>query len=188
VYVDRADGECDGVEVRIRDHSLYFRAHGLIPSSPTGGHPVNAEFNWWLLIVGLVLGAGLTWLVMAESTRRDADVVDVEQRNEARWIATTLTAAGRETDGDRVEEILRLHREYLGAPPPDEPAEVPGPAEPADLWPDPRPTAANVAAVPAARADEASTEDAEPSAGVRDVAPAETTRSDTLEAPAEDRA
>ena len=81
---------------------------------------MNAEFNWWLLIVGLVIGAALTWLVMAESTRRDADITDSEQRGEAGWIASILSASGRPTDPPRVEEILRLHREYLGAPPPDE--------------------------------------------------------------------
>ena len=125
------------VEVRIRGHSLYFRAHDLIPVSPTSGHPVNAEFNWWLLIVGLVLGAALTWLVMAESTRRDADVAESEQRSEALWIATTLTAAGRPTEDDQVEAILRLHREYLGAPLPDDPADARPPDESIDLWADP---------------------------------------------------
>jgi hypothetical protein len=82
---------------------------------------VNAEFNWWLLIVGLVLGAALTWLVMAESARRDADISETEQRSEALWIASLLSRTGRPTDGAGIEEILRLHREYLAAPPPDEP-------------------------------------------------------------------
>lgn len=84
---------------------------------------MNAEFNWWLLIVGLVLGASLTWLVMAESVRRDIDVADAEGRSEARWIATVLSAAGKSIAPERVEEIMRLHREYLAAPPPDDPAE-----------------------------------------------------------------
>jgi hypothetical protein len=84
---------------------------------------VNAEFNWWLLIVGLVLGAALTWLVMAESTRRDADVTESEQRGEALWIASMLSSSGRTTDSAGIEEILRLHREYLAAPPPDDPTE-----------------------------------------------------------------
>ena len=82
---------------------------------------MNAEFNWWLLIVGLVLGAALTWLVMAESTRRDADLTEKEQRGEARWIASVLTSTGRPTEGADVDEILQLHRQYLAAPPPDDP-------------------------------------------------------------------
>ena len=82
---------------------------------------MNAEFNWWLLIVGLVVGAALTWLVMADSVRRDIDIGETEQRGEARWIARILAGAGRAVPAERVEEILRLHHEYLAAPPPDEP-------------------------------------------------------------------
>jgi hypothetical protein len=86
---------------------------------------MNAEFNWWLLIVGLVIGAALTWLVMADLTRRDADVDAAEQAGEARWIATILTDSGHPIAPDRVDEVLRLHRDYLAAPPPDDPALVP---------------------------------------------------------------
>jgi hypothetical protein len=84
---------------------------------------VNAEFNWWLLIVGLVIGAALTWLVMAESARRDADVGEDERRGEAVWIASMLSSPDRPVEPRRVEEILRLHGEYLAGPPPDEPGE-----------------------------------------------------------------
>jgi hypothetical protein len=90
---------------------------------------MNAEFNWWLLIVGLVIGASLTWLVMAETTRRESDVADAERRPEARWISMILAHTGRDVPADRVEEVLRLHRDYLAAPPPDEPDEQ----EPAGL-------------------------------------------------------
>ena len=64
------------------------------PPPRSAADAVNAEFNWWLLIVGLVLGAALTWLVMAESARRDADLTETEQRGEARWIASVLRRAG----------------------------------------------------------------------------------------------
>ncbi len=84
---------------------------------------MNAEFNWWLLIVGLVVGAALTWLVMSESVRRDIDMTETEQRGEARWISALVSGAGRPIAPERIEEILRLHREYLAAPPPDEPIE-----------------------------------------------------------------
>ena len=90
---------------------------------------MNAEFSWWLLIVGLVLGAALTWLVMAESTRTDADLTETEQRGEALWIASMLTSSGRPTDDASVEEILQLHREYLAAPPPDDPSDPPATTE-----------------------------------------------------------
>ena len=103
---------------------------------------MNAEFNWWLLIVGLVVGAALTWLVMSESVRRDIDVTESEQRGEARWISALVSGAGRPIAPERIEEILRLHREYLAAPPPDDPIEpghiAPDRFEPPDsVVPDP---------------------------------------------------
>ena len=61
---------------------------------------MNAEFNWWLLIVGLVVGAGLVWLVVADTRRREADVADREREGEARWIASAMTDAGRAVDDD----------------------------------------------------------------------------------------
>lgn len=82
---------------------------------------MNSEFNWWLLIVGLVVGAGLVWLVVADSRRREVDVTEAEREGEARWIAEAMTDAGRPIDDDDVEDILRLHAAYLAAPPPDEP-------------------------------------------------------------------
>jgi hypothetical protein len=111
---------------------LYWPAHDLLPHREPGDHPMNAEFNWWLLIVGLVLGAALTWLVMADLTRRDADVDAAEEAGEARWIAAILTDSGRPIAADRVEEVLRLHRDYLAAPPPDDPVL---PEDDAHDWP-----------------------------------------------------
>ena len=100
---------------------------------------MNAEFNWWLLIVGLVVGAALTWLVMSESVRRDIDVTESEQRGEARWISTLVSGAGRPIAAERVEEILRLHREYLAAPPPDEPIDPVAAEAPVAVAPQPVP-------------------------------------------------
>jgi hypothetical protein len=115
----------DGVYVRsqevARPARLYWPAHDLLPHDRPGGRLMNAEFNWWLLIVGLVVGAALTWLVMADLARRDADVDATEHVGEAHWIARILTDAGRPVAADRVLEVLRLHREYLSSPPPDDP-------------------------------------------------------------------
>jgi hypothetical protein len=102
---------------------LYWPAHDILPHG-SAADSMNAEFNWWLLIVGLVVGAALTWLVMADLTRRDADVDAAEQASEARWIATILTDSGQPIGPDRVEEVLRLHRDYLAAPPPDDPVHL----------------------------------------------------------------
>jgi hypothetical protein len=81
---------------------------------------VNAEFNWGLLIVGLVIGSGLVWLVLADSRRREVDVTEQERAGEARWIAEAMADAGARIDDEDVREVLRLHAEYLAAGPPDE--------------------------------------------------------------------
>jgi hypothetical protein len=81
---------------------------------------VNDSFNWWLLIVGLVVGAGLVWLVLADTRRREADLEDLERRGEARWIAEAMADAGRPVPEEHALDILRLHAAYLAASPPDE--------------------------------------------------------------------
>lgn len=80
---------------------------------------MNAEFNWWLLIVGVVAGAGLAWLVLAEATRRERDVDDRELPAEAAWIAGHLGEQGVPVSDAQAEAVLRAHRTYLGFPPPD---------------------------------------------------------------------
>jgi hypothetical protein len=110
---------------------------------------VNAEFNWWLLIVGVVVGALLTWLVLADSTRREQDVTAQEVPAEAGWLARTLADQGIDVDPSVTEAMLRAHRRYLGLPPPDafvDPEtlervdlEPEGPDEPASTLADPTP-------------------------------------------------
>jgi hypothetical protein len=78
---------------------------------------MGAEFNWWLLIVGVVVGGVMTWLVVADSNRRDAEIDDRERKAEAAWIAGQL--ADDRVDAETVERVLRSHRTYLGFPPPD---------------------------------------------------------------------
>jgi hypothetical protein len=90
---------------------------------------VNAEFNWWLLIVGLVIGAGLVWLILADTSRREADVTSRERAAEGRWIADELRRAGRSVDDDVVAGVLDLHAAYLAAPPPDDLVDEPEPIE-----------------------------------------------------------
>lgn len=78
-----------------------------------------AEFQWWLLLVGLVAGGGLVAIVSMDGRRREEDVADLERRAEATWIAQRLIGRDRELDPRTVEAILRVHREYLTLPPPD---------------------------------------------------------------------
>lgn len=78
---------------------------------------MSAEFNWWLLIVGVVAGAALTWLVVADSSRREREVGERELPAEAAWIAKSAGVPA--VDADTAERVLRAHRRYLGFPPPD---------------------------------------------------------------------
>jgi len=91
---------------------------------------VNAEFNWWLLIAGLVAGAGLVWFVLMDMRRGEADVDEEERVREALWLSSALADEGFDVPPDAAERALTLHREYLEAPPPDEPI------DPDDLEPD----------------------------------------------------
>jgi hypothetical protein len=78
-----------------------------------------AEFQWWLLIVGIVAGGGLVAVVLMEGSRHDWDVAEDERRAEATWISQWLASEGRSVSGDDAEAVLRAHRDYLGLPPPD---------------------------------------------------------------------
>ena len=91
---------------------------------------MNAEFNVWLLIVGLVVGAGLVWLVVMDSRRREVDVDATERPREAAWLSAVMSEDGYEVSPEAAERLLELHRAYLEAPPPDEveTAEVDEPA------------------------------------------------------------
>jgi hypothetical protein len=93
---------------------------------------VNAEFNVWLLIVGLILGAGLVWLVVMDSRRSEADIDAVERPREAAWLSAVMAEDGFDVSPEAADRLLLLHRAYLGAPPPDEiddePAQSPPPS------------------------------------------------------------
>ncbi len=80
---------------------------------------MNAEFNWWLLIVGLVVGAGLVWFVVVDSRRRDEEIDARERPREALWLSAALADEGWDVSPHVTERMLLLHRAYLEAPPPD---------------------------------------------------------------------
>jgi hypothetical protein len=81
---------------------------------------VNAEFIVWALVVGLVLGAGLVWLVIMDSRRRELDVEAVERPLEAAWLSAVMAEDGYDVSPETAERLLDLHRSYLEAPPPDQ--------------------------------------------------------------------
>ena len=80
---------------------------------------MTAEFNVWLLIVGLVVGAGLVWLVVMDSRRRESEVDEVERPREAAWISSVMVEDGYDVSPETAERLLGLHRAYLEAAPPD---------------------------------------------------------------------
>lgn len=79
---------------------------------------MNAEFQWWLLLVGLVIGALLVFLVMADFSRSADEQADLELGQEATWIAGLLSPADGQVDPALIEEVLRLNREWLAGPAP----------------------------------------------------------------------
>jgi hypothetical protein len=91
---------------------------------------MNTEFNWWLLIVGLVIGAALVYLVLADSSRHESEVAAEELPREATWIALTLRSEGTPLEPEVAERVLELHRLYLSAPPPDDPDHAAAPDAP----------------------------------------------------------
>jgi hypothetical protein len=96
---------------------------------------VNAEFNVWLLIVGLVVGAGLAWVVMMDGRRREAEIDAEELPREAAWLSAVLAEDGYDVTPEAAEQALLLHRSYLAAPPPDPVDEDQAPSKPAPSEP-----------------------------------------------------
>lgn len=82
---------------------------------------MNDGFNWWLLIVGLVVGGGLVWFVLLDARRRETDIDEVERPREAAWLSAVLAEEGYDVPPDVAARLLELHRRYLEAPAPDDP-------------------------------------------------------------------
>ena len=70
---------------------------------------MNAEFNWWLLIVGLVVGAGLVWYVVFDGRRREIDIAETERAREATWLSAALADEGHDVSPATALRLLELH-------------------------------------------------------------------------------
>ena len=81
---------------------------------------MTAEFNWWLLLLGLVVGGGLTWLVLADTRRREQDLEDDELAEEAAWLEARMAEEGTPLPADTLERVVQLHRAYLAIAPSEE--------------------------------------------------------------------
>jgi hypothetical protein len=77
---------------------------------------MNSEFNWWLLLVGIVVGAGLAWLVLADLGRSESSGEPLDEETElqleADWIAARFDERSRPADRDLLTETLELDRLY----------------------------------------------------------------------------
>jgi hypothetical protein len=99
---------------------------------------MNEEWQWWALILGILLGVGGYWLLRERLPRREEDIDPVERSAEADWISRSVERMGGQAPPEVVSIILDLHREYLAERAPIEPSG-------ADHWesfdPGPEPTA-----------------------------------------------
>lgn len=88
---------------------------------------MNAEFNWWLLILGLAAGAGIAWLVLADLARRDEDLTERERATEVERIMETMAADGWPTAPETIARVLDVHyRIVAGVPLAEDEAAEPG--------------------------------------------------------------
>jgi hypothetical protein len=78
-----------------------------------------AEFQWWLLIVGLVAGGAFVAALSMDASRRAADLEPDERAAEATFIAEQLASDGRILDRETVAAVLAAQETYLKLPPPD---------------------------------------------------------------------
>jgi hypothetical protein len=74
---------------------------------------MTAEFNIWLLLVGLIVGGGLTWLVVGELRRSEGDIGQSERELEADWIVDQLAGTDRSVSEEQADAVLQLHQRYL---------------------------------------------------------------------------
>jgi hypothetical protein len=94
-----------------------------------------ADYVWWFLIVGVVVGGVIVAAISMDNSRREEDIEGEEREAEATFLAAQLSADGRIVDREIVAEVLDAHREYRRLPPPDgfEPAAEPSEPDPDGL-------------------------------------------------------
>ena len=72
-------------------------------------------------MVGLIVGAGLVWFVVAEQRRREVDIDAEERAREALWLSATLADEGEDVSPSRrrgcwrsIAHISRRHHRMGG--------------------------------------------------------------------------
>ena len=97
---------------------------------------MNDEFQWWLLLVGLVIGALLVFLVMVDFSRSADEQAEAEVSRESSWIARSLEPTDGAVHPGLIQDILRLNREWLAGSALDEASPPPPEPSPADVPPE----------------------------------------------------
>ena len=77
---------------------------------------MNDGFAWWLVVLGIAIGVGLSWLVLGRLPRTDADIGEDERAVEAAWVSRAIADYGGVAPPALVEEVLELHGHYLRGP------------------------------------------------------------------------
>ncbi len=96
---------------------------------------MNDGFAWWLVVLGIAIGVGLSWLVLGRLPRAEADIDEDERAVEAAWISRAVADYGGLAPPALVEEILELHEHYLQGPALD--PEAPQQPDSADAFDEP---------------------------------------------------
>lgn len=104
---------------------------------------MNDEWQWWALILGILLGVGGYWLLRERLPRREEDIDLVERSAEADWISRSVERMGGQAPPEVVSIILDLHREYLAERAPIEPSGA-GHRESLEVEPEPVPDVTTV--------------------------------------------
>lgn len=77
---------------------------------------MNDPYQWWLLLVGIAVGAGAAWLLLGAVPREEDDVRGGERAAEADWISASVARGGGVAPPELVEDVLALHARYLRGP------------------------------------------------------------------------
>ena len=71
------------------------------------------QYIGWALVVGMAIGGALIWFAIGRLPRSGEEIPVDERAAEAEWIAQTMADQGGAVSIEIVDEVLRLHVEYL---------------------------------------------------------------------------
>ena len=75
---------------------------------------MSDPFAFWVFLALLGGTAAVIWLLTGRVMRQEDDLASDERAAEAGWISATIDEAGGDVPEAVVEQVLELHRHYLG--------------------------------------------------------------------------